>query len=171
MPISIYDASVPVFRQMLECQIGFLHKAAAHAESKNIDPMYIAGARLSRNSHAYGQHVRSMCLIANQAMAQLGGEGMSKPQPTERGFPALKVCVADSLAITNKLKPEKFETAESKMLSIGLSNSGAGEVTAQELLLHFVMPNFFAHAVLAYETLVHCGVGVSMNEYSFPPVA
>jgi hypothetical protein len=132
MPISIYDVSVPVFRQMLECQIRFLHKAAAHAESKNIDPMYIAGARLSRNSHAYGQHVRSMCLIANQAMAQLGGEGMSKPQPTERGFPA----------ITNKLKPEKFETAESKMLSIGLSNSGAGEVTAQELLLHFVMPNF-----------------------------
>jgi hypothetical protein len=37
--------------------------------------------------------------------------------------------------------------------------------------MHFAMPNFYMHAVLAYETLVRVGVSVKMDEFSFPPVA
>ena len=38
MTISLYDASVPVFKQMLNALSDVLNKAEAHATAKNIDP-------------------------------------------------------------------------------------------------------------------------------------
>ena len=38
MTISLYAASIPVFKQMLNAMSGVLTKAEPHASAKNIDP-------------------------------------------------------------------------------------------------------------------------------------
>ena len=47
MTISLYAASVPVFKQMLNALSGVLAKAEAHATAKNIDPSVFLQARLA----------------------------------------------------------------------------------------------------------------------------
>ena len=46
MSISLYAASVPVFKQMLTALSGVLAKAEAHATAKKIDPNALLQARL-----------------------------------------------------------------------------------------------------------------------------
>ena len=46
MTISLYAASVPVFKQMLNALSDVLHKAEAHATAKNIEPNALLQARL-----------------------------------------------------------------------------------------------------------------------------
>ena len=46
MTISLYAASVPVFKQMLNALSDVLNKAEAHASAKNIDPNALLQARL-----------------------------------------------------------------------------------------------------------------------------
>jgi hypothetical protein len=46
MTISMYQASVPVFRHTLEAMSGFLKKAAAHATLRKIEPSVLLSLRL-----------------------------------------------------------------------------------------------------------------------------
>ena len=46
MTISLYAASIPVFKQMLTALSGVLTKAEAHATAKNIEPNALLQARL-----------------------------------------------------------------------------------------------------------------------------
>ena len=46
MTISLYAASIPVFKQMLGSLSDLLHKAEAHASSKSIEPSALLQARL-----------------------------------------------------------------------------------------------------------------------------
>ena len=46
MTISMYDASVPAFQQILSCQSAIIDKSARHAEAKKIEPSVLLDARL-----------------------------------------------------------------------------------------------------------------------------
>ncbi|MGC3350636.1 DUF1993 family protein, partial [Enterococcus faecalis] len=46
MTISLYAASIPVFKQMLNALSDVLNKAEAHATAKNIEPNALLQARL-----------------------------------------------------------------------------------------------------------------------------
>ena len=53
MPISMYQASVPVFQKMLKNLDGILDKAAASAEARKFDPAVLLNARLALLSRQF----------------------------------------------------------------------------------------------------------------------
>ncbi|MFN5667800.1 DUF1993 family protein, partial [Bradyrhizobium sp.] len=47
MNATLYDASVPVFRQMLDALADLLHKGESHARERGLDPDAMLAARLA----------------------------------------------------------------------------------------------------------------------------
>ena len=58
MTISLYAASIPVFKQMLGSLSDLLHKAEAHASSKSIEPNALLQARLFPDMFALSRQVQ-----------------------------------------------------------------------------------------------------------------
>ena len=70
----MYQASVPVFVQMLGSLSAVLKKAAAYAEAKKIDPLVMTGARLFPDMLPLTRQVQIASDHAKGACARLSGK-------------------------------------------------------------------------------------------------
>ena len=164
MPLSMYDASVPVFRQMLGALDACIEKTIAHAEAKKIDPTVFATARLFPDMFAFTRQVMIATDFAKGASARLAGVEVPKFEDSETTLPELKARIAKTLAFLETLKPAQFEGADTRAVTIPLR----GEQTTfkgQPYLLHFAMPNFYFHASTAYAILRHNGVELGKADF------
>ena len=73
MPISMYQASVPVFQKMLKNLDGILDKAAASAESRKFDPAVLLNARLAPDMYPFTRQVQIATDHAKGGPARLAG--------------------------------------------------------------------------------------------------
>src|SRR5690606_26582151 len=73
MPLSMYDASVPVYTQMLGALDRILAKAEAHAEARRIDPKVLAQLRLFPDMLPLASQVRIACDTAKLGVARITG--------------------------------------------------------------------------------------------------
>ncbi|MBX6324066.1 MAG: DUF1993 family protein, partial [Rhodospirillaceae bacterium] len=58
MPLYLYEASVPPFRQTLSALSAILDKAAAHAAARKIEPAVLLGARLYPDMFPFTRQVQ-----------------------------------------------------------------------------------------------------------------
>src|SRR6202162_5241790 len=89
MTVSMYKIYVPIFVQFLAALGVVLDKAAAHCESKKIDPSALLNARLFPDMFPLVRQVRAATDHAVNATASLAG---AEPLPfanTETSFAAL----------------------------------------------------------------------------------
>ena len=71
MTISMYAASVPVFRQMLNSLSDVLSKAEAHATAKNIDPAALLQSRLFPDMLPFTRQIQIAADFAKSVPARL----------------------------------------------------------------------------------------------------
>ena len=90
MTLSIYDASVPVFTQMLNGLSRILDKAAAFAEARKIDPAVMLATRLYPDMFPLSRQIQSSTDHAKGASARLAGVEVPKFPDVETTFPELK---------------------------------------------------------------------------------
>ena len=90
MPLTMYDASVPVFAQILEALAGVLEKAEAHATARKIDPAVLIAARLAPDMFPLSRQVQIACDFAKGATARLAGVEVPSWGDGERTFGELK---------------------------------------------------------------------------------
>src|SRR4051794_34014444 len=73
MSLSMYQASVPVFTQILAALGPVLDKAEAHAVAKKIDPAVLVAARLAPDMFPLGRQIQIACDFAKGSTARLAG--------------------------------------------------------------------------------------------------
>ena len=73
MTISLYAASIPVFKQMLTALSGVLSKAEAHATAKNIEPNALLQARLFPDMFPLIRQVQIAADFSRGVSARLAG--------------------------------------------------------------------------------------------------
>lgn len=168
MHLSMYQASVPVFTQMLESLSALLDKAVAHAEHKKIEPTVLLQARLAPDMHPFSMQVRFATGLARDGVARLAGVEGPSFSDTETTFPELKERIAQTLAFFQSVKPEQLAGSEGRTVHMKL-NSPQGlielDFKGQAYLLHFVLPNFFFHVTTAYALLRHNGLEIGKADY------
>jgi len=164
MPLSLYDASVPVFRQMLGALAAIIDKAAAHAEAKKIDPAVLINARLYPDMFPFLRQVFIATDFAKGASARLAGVEVPKFEDTETTFAELKARIQKTLDFIATLKPAQFEGAETRDVTIPL-RSEPTTFKGRAYLFHFAMPNFYFHATTAYDILRHNGVELGKPDF------
>ena len=164
MTISMYQASAPRFANTLKNLSAILDKAKAHAEAKKIDELVLTSARLYPDMFALARQVQIACDSAKGAVARLAGVEIPKHEDSEKTFDELKERIARTLAFIATVKPAQIDGSEEKDIVLKLQGKDV-PFKGQQYLLGFAWPNFYFHAVTAYNILRHNGVELGKRDF------
>ncbi len=164
MPLSMFQASVPVYVRILTQLDATLDKAAAHAEAKKIKPEALITARLFPDMWSLAEQVRAACNHATRGPARIAGLPIPEFDGNDDTFAALKARVAWALAFLKGLSAGQFEGTDERTLTFPMGREQR-TLTGEQYLLFFSMPNFYFHATTAYDILRHNGVPISKTDF------
>ena len=164
MSISMYDASVPVFRQMLTSLSAILDKAEAHATDRKIDPAALLQARLYPDMFPLTRQVQIAADFAKGACARLAGVEVPRYEDTEQTFGELKERLAKTLAFIEGLPREAIANSEEREITLTVAGNPM-EFKGQDYLLHWGLSHFYFHATTAYAILRHNGVEIGKRDF------
>jgi hypothetical protein len=162
--ITMYEVSVPVFVRTLENLSTILDKAAAHAETKKIDPLVLLAARLYPDMFPLTRQVQIACDFAKGTAARLAGQEPPKWDDNEASFADLKARIARTIEFVQGFKAAQFAGAEERDVQMKIRDQTLS-FKGQAYLLHMAMPNFYFHATTAYDILRHNGVELGKRDF------
>ncbi|NCT68646.1 MAG: DUF1993 domain-containing protein [Rhodanobacteraceae bacterium] len=165
MTISMYAASVPVFRQMLGSLADLLSKAEAHVLERKIEPAALLQARLYPDMFPLVRQVQIASDFAKSVSARLAGVDVPAYDDTEQSFDELKARVAKTLAFIGGLDAAAFAGSEQREIVLRPGTPKERTLDGQSYLLHYGLPQFFFHVTTVYALLRHNGVEIGKRDY------
>ena len=164
MSISMFQASVPVFVQILGSLRGILEKGAAHAQAKKIDEAVFLDARLSPDMFPLTKQVQLATDFAKGTAARLAGVEPPPYEDDEASFPALLARIDKTLAYVQTLKPAQIDGSEERRITRPIGGEPR-TFTGLSYLLSFALPNFYFHVTAAYALLRQNGVEIGKRDF------
>ncbi|HXF54104.1 MAG TPA: DUF1993 domain-containing protein [Hyphomicrobiaceae bacterium] len=162
--MSMYQASVPAFMQMLAALSGVLEKAEAHAGVRKIDQAALLHDRLFPDMWPLVRQVQIACDFAKGVAARLAGIDPPVHEDSERTFAELRMRIEKTVDFLRALNADQIDGSEERDITIKL---GGKPVTfkGQTYLFHFALPNFYFHCTTAYAILRHNGVELGKRDF------
>jgi hypothetical protein len=165
MTISMYAASIPVFKQMLNSLKDILSKAEAHAAEKKIEPGALLQARLFPDMLPFTRQIQIATDFAKGVSARLAGVDVPAYDDNEQTFAELQARIANTLALIDGFKPEQVDGSETREVVLRPGTPKEKKLTGQSYLLSYGLPQFFFHVTTAYAILRHNGVDIGKRDY------
>jgi hypothetical protein len=165
MTISLYAASVPVFKQMLNSVSAILGKAEQHAAAKGIDPSVLLQARLFPDMFPLIRQVQIAADFARGVSARLAGVDVPKYEDNEETFAELQTLLGKTLAFVEGFAPAQIDGNEEREIITRPGTPKEKRFTGQSYLLTYGLPQFFFHVTTMYAILRHNGVEVGKRDY------
>jgi uncharacterized protein len=165
MSISLYAASIPVYKQMLGSLRDILKKAEAHAGARNIEPNVLLQSRLYPDMFPLLRQVQVACDFARSAAARLSNQAIPKVEDNQQTVAELQTLIADTLAFLDSIKPEQINGQEEREVITRPGTPHERKFTCQSYLLSYALPQFFFHVTTAYAILRHNGVEIGKKDY------
>jgi uncharacterized protein len=162
--ISMYQASVPRFANILKNLSAILDKAQAHAEARKIDQAALINFRLYPDMLPMKRQVQIACDSAKNVVARLAGVEPPKHDDNEETFAELKARIAKTIDFIQTIKPAQVDGTEEKNIHLKLGSRELDYKGMQYLLGH-ALPNFYFHVTTAYDILRHNGVEIGKRDY------
>ena len=165
MTISIYNASVPVFKQMLTALSEVLAKAEAHVEEKNIEPNALLQARLFPDMFPLVRQVQIAADFTKGVTARLAGVDVPSWPDTEVTFADLQALIAKALDHVGSFNAAQFDGSENKEIVLRPGTPKEKKLVGSAYLQHYGLPQFFFHVTTAYAILRHNGVNLGKRDF------
>ena len=165
MTISMYSASVPVFRNMLGNLSHFLDKAQAHAETRKFDPQVLVDDRLAPDMLPLRKQVQIACDAAKNGLARLSGVEAPKFEDNEATLAELKERIRKTLDFLDSVPRGKVDGCEDKDITFPAGRDVTRTLKGEAYLLNVALPNLFFHVTTAYAILRHNGVELGKGDY------
>lgn len=165
MTISLYTASVPVIKQMLEALSAILKKAEDHATEKKIEPNALLQARLFPDMFPLVRQVQIAVDFTKGIGARLAGVDIPSYPDTEVSFEDLQALLAKVLTFIDTLTPEQFSGAENREIVLRPGTPKEKKLSGTAYLFNYGLPQFFFHVTTAYDILRHNGVDLGKRDY------
>jgi len=164
MKISMYQASVPRFANILGNLSNMLDKAQAHVDARKIDPAALTTYRLFPDMFPMKRQVQIACDTAKGAVARLAGVPIPVHEDDEQTLYDLKARIAKTIAFVQSIKPEQIDGTEDNDVVL---KRGDNEVRykGMQFLLGHALPNFYFHVATTYNILRHNGVEIGKRDY------
>ena len=165
MPISLYDATVPSFQQVLQSVSGLLSKAETFCQDKGLAAQDIIQARLAPDMLPFTYQVKSAVLHSIGAIEGVR-KGVFSPDmtPPPDSFAALRTRVSDGLAALAAVEASELEAFIGRDMRFEFGERRM-DFTAENFLLSFSQPNFHFHAATAYDILRWKGVPIGKRDF------
>lgn len=164
MTITMYQASVPVFLQLLGNLKNILARGAAHAEAKKFDAAVLFNARLAPDMLPLARQVQIASDNAKGCAARLAGIDPPKFEDNETTYADLTARIDKTVAFLKTLKPAQIDGSEGRDIVLKFPNRTM-EFKGLAYLMHFALPNFTFHVVTAYDILRHNGVEIGKPDF------
>jgi hypothetical protein len=164
MPLSMSQASQPVFLQMLNALSANLEKAATHCQAKGLDASTLVNARLAPDMFPLSRQVQIATDHAKGATARLSGRENPKFEDTESTLDELKARIAKTIEFVKSVPGSEIDGSEEKDINLTIGGQQR-TLKGQRYLVHNALPNFFFHVTTAYDILRHNGVEVGKRDY------
>jgi hypothetical protein len=168
--ISMHQSSVGVFSHFLDSLSDLLDRAAAHAETRKIDPSILLSARLFPNMYNLTRQVGEANRHAVLACALLAGIDPPVFPEAEPDIAELKARIAVAKKFMGNIPPAQINATEEKEVVFTFKNGSTRQFSGRSLLLTFSVPQFFFHVTTAYDILRHCGVELVKKDFLGKPI-
>ena len=164
MPLSMYQASVPVFLQGLKNLAAILDKAAGQAAERKIDPGVLLNDRLAPDMFPLVRQVQIASDHAKGASARLAGIDVPKFEDVEKSFEDLQQRLARVTEFVKSISPAQIDGSEDREITLPIGGQSMA-FKGQTYLLHFALPNFYFHLTTAYAILRHNGIVIGKRDF------
>ena len=164
MPLSMYQATVPVYVRRLTALSAILDKAAAYTAAKKVDPAVLITARLYPDMWSLADQVRAAANYPIRSVARTAGVPIPQFDGKDATFDDLKARLAWAIAFVKSVEPAKIEGTEEKEIVFPAGDTEV-KMSARDYLLTFTLPHFYFHVTTAYDILRHNGVPLVKDDY------
>ena len=168
MTVSLYDATIPSYLQMLGAMSHLLGKAEAHCAEAGLAHEELIGARLAEDMLPFSYQVKS---TADHSIGAIEGlrEGVFSPhlEPPPESFAALHEKINGAKAALSALNPDEINGFAREDMRFEFRDRTI-PFTGETFLLSFSQPNFYFHAATAYGILRMKGVKLGKIDFMGP---
>ncbi len=179
MPISLYDLSVPTFLQTASAVGNVLDRTTRHCAETGGDLEALVTARLFPDMAPFHFQIEAMTHHAVWGLKAVA-TGAFAPPPLIGAMPFadLRAMVGQAVTALEAFSPDEVNSCSGKLLDIDLyrpvdeknhTTSSWGPrkfaFTPETFLLSYSLPNFYFHAVTAYDILRAQGVPLGKFDY------
>jgi hypothetical protein len=164
MTISMYQASIPRFVNMLGNLAKILDKAQAHVDAKKIDPAVLPTFRLFPDMLPMTAQVQIACDAAKGVIARLSGVTAPVFEDNEATIADLQARIAKTIAFLQSVTAAQVDGTEDKDI---VTKRGDKEThyKGMQFLLGHAVPNVYFHIATTYAILRHNGVEIGKRDY------
>lgn len=162
MTALLYDASVPVFRQMLGVLADLLRKGEAHAREQGSDPETILEERLAPDMLTLMGQVQRASDHAKGAAARLAGFAPPSYADDERGLAEAHERITKTLVYIDSLSRAAFDGAAERVITLPADGR---QMPAASYLHRFALPSLVFHVSIAYAILRAAGVSLKKSDF------
>lgn len=168
MNISMYQASVPRFANILGNLSGIMDKTQAHIDAKKIADATLTGYRLFPDMLPLATQVQIACDTAKGVVARLAGIDAPVYEDNEKTIADLKARIAKTVAFIQSVAAEQIDGTEDKAI---VTKRGDKEThyTGMQFLQGHAIPNFYFHVTTTYNILRHNGVEIGKRDFLGKP--
>ena len=160
MSFDIYDASVPVFVDLLSNMRAWLDKAAAEKPEAEL-----ISARLAPDMRPLSAQYQMASDSAKNAVARLCGIDPPVMADIETSFAALRDRCDQTIAFITSVDRSAFAASDSRAVEIRFPGGTGYGFDGARYLTAFALPNFMFHATTAYAILRAAGVSLGKPDF------
>ena len=165
MTISMYNASVPVFKQLLNSLSDILAKANEHVETNKMDPNTLLHASLFPDMFNFTRQVQIATEFAKGVSARLAGIEVPVYEDNEASFVDLQARIAKTILFISTIDSTKIAGSEQLEIITRPGTPKEKKFTGLSYLLHYGLPQFFFHVITAYDILRSKGIEIGKRDY------
>lgn len=149
------------YAQMLEALLQQLDKADAHAEAKGFAFDTLLQARLAPDMHPLAAQLRFTCMQAAEAWSRVTGSEMPDTPEVSSLMTARDLIAQNAARLRSGAQGVPGETA----VELRISDGTVFDLTLDEFVRSWAIPQFYFHLNIAYAILRHNGVAVGKADY------
>lgn len=165
MTVSLYEATVPQFLQVLTPVAGLIDKARAHCRTNGLPDEALSEARLAPDMWVFAKQILASVQHSADAISGVKvGETGPDLSPPPTSFDVLSERVNAAIAQLQAVKPEEIDAIAGNDTCFRFGER-VMPFTVQDYLLSFALPNFFFHASMAYAILRKEGLDVGKRDF------
>jgi len=163
--LTIHSMAIDTLVPLLRTLSTLLDKGADHVKAKGAKPDSLAEARLAPDMYPLAKQVQIACDQAKSAAARLTGQEPPKFEDTEQTLDQLKARIRRTLDYVEGVPATAYQGAETRRVELPLMNDLVLDMSGEQFLRDWVLPNFYFHIVTAYDILRSQGVQIGKQDY------
>ena len=164
MAISLYDATVGTYQQILTSVEGVLEKGRAHCEEAGIDLNDVVETRLIDDMLPFRFQVISVAHHSLGALKGVEAGVFGPPTMNDLDYAGLAGMVAEAREGVAAYDADTVNALTGKAMEFRMGNFKM-PFNAEDFLLTFSLPNFYFHATTTYDILRMKGTQIGKQDF------